>query len=253
MRDNTKDAAHADTAGKTKKGTRDNASGATARVSANEFVPKPCGLCSLPHQDSKLEKVGTSRWPYRYIPRLPTTASTKKYGMVTILQVQKEPDLLRFYQHIMSTSLGEIRCRGVWHIVLGWQFYVHTAVSSESLAEAVGSYLAVTRRHNINSNLSMKHLVWSSKLRAIGLTGFGGEEGVMALALNTHFQCDGPEGWHFIAKRRKHKTQSAAELRHEVRLLSKPKWFQVYLFDLIASRAIKLCKHLPSCWRGVIG
>ena len=203
------------------------------------------------------DKIDTSRWPYRYIPRLPTTASTKKYGMVTILQVQKEPDLFRFYQHIMSTSLDEIRCRGVWYIVLGWQFYVHTAVSSESLAEAVGSYLAVTRQHNINGTLSMKHLVWSSKLRAIGLTGFGGEEGVMALALNTHFQCDGPEGWHFIAKRRKHKTLSAAELRQEVRLLSTPKWFQVYLFDLIASRAIKLCKHLPrpetallaSCWR----
>ena len=79
----------------------------------------------------------------------------------------------------------------------------------------------------------------------------------MALALNTHFQCDGPEGWHFIAKRRKHNELSTAELRREVRLLSTPKWFQVYLFDLIASRAIKLCKQLPrpetallaSCWR----
>ena len=79
----------------------------------------------------------------------------------------------------------------------------------------------------------------------------------MALALNTHFQCDGPEGWHPIAKRGKHKTPSAGELHREVRLLSMPKWFQVYLFDLIASRAIKLCNQLPrpetallaSCWR----
>ena len=39
--------------------------------------------------------------------------------------------------------------------------------------------------------------------------------------------------------------------------LGVPKWFQEYLFDLIASRAIKLCKQLPrpetallaSCWR----
>ena len=177
--------------------------------------------------------------------------------MITILQVQKEPDLLRFYQHIQSSSLHDIRCREVWHIVLGWQFYVHTAVSSESLAEAVGSYLAITRRHNINGKLSLKHLVWSSKLRAIGLTGFGGEEGGMALALNNYFECDSPDGWHFIAKRRKHNELSIAELRREVRLLSTPKWFQVYLFDLIASRAIKLCKQLPrpetallaSCWR----
>ena len=62
----------------------------------------------------------------------------------------------------------------------GMAFFVHTSVSSESLAEAVGSYLAVTRRHNINGKVSMKHLVWSSKLRAIDLTGFGGEDGVMA-------------------------------------------------------------------------
>ena len=131
-------------------------------------------------------------------------------------------DLGRF-RALQSSSLDEIRCRGVWYIVLGWQFYVHTAVSSESLTEAVGSYLAITRRHSINGKLSLKHLVWSSKLRAIGLTGFGGEEGVMALALNTYFECDGPEGWHFIAKRRKHNTLSTAELRREVRLLSTPK------------------------------
>ena len=67
----------------------------------------------------------------------------------------------------------------------------------------------------------------------------------MALALNNYFECDSPYGWHFIAKRRKHNELSIAELRREVRLLSTPKWFQVYLLDLIASRAIKLCKALP--------
>ena len=98
---------------------------------------------------------------------------------------------MRFYRHIMTTELAEIRCRDVWHIVMAWHFYVHTSVSSESLAEAVGSYLAVTRRHNINGTLSMKHLVWSSKLRAFGLKGFGGEDGIMAYALNTHFSAPG--------------------------------------------------------------
>ena len=123
-----------------------------------------------------------------------------------MLQVEKTRDLMRFYQHVMTTSLAEIRCRDVWHIVMAWHFYVHTSVSSESLAEAVGSYLAVTRRHNIYGNVSMTHLVWSSKLRAFGLKGFGGEDGTMAYALNTHVQCSGPEGWHFVAKRAKQKT-----------------------------------------------
>ena len=95
------------------------------------------------------DKIDTSRWPYRYIPQLPTMASTPRYGKVEILQVEKTRDLMRFYQHIMTTELAEIRCRDVWHIVMAWHFNVHTSVSSESLAEAVGPYLAVTRRHNI--------------------------------------------------------------------------------------------------------
>ena len=121
--------------------------------------------------------------------------------MLKFCKVEKPRDLMRFYQHIMTTELAEIRCRDVWHIVMAWHFYVHTSVSSESLAEAVGSYLAVTRRHNINGTLSMKNLVWSSQLRAFGLKGFGGEDGIMAYALNTQFQCSGPEGLHFVAKR----------------------------------------------------
>ena len=49
------------------------------------------------------DKIDTSRWPYRYIPQLPTMASTPRYGKVEILQVEKTRDLMRFYQHIMTT------------------------------------------------------------------------------------------------------------------------------------------------------
>ena len=135
---------------------------------------------------------------------------------------------MRFYQHTMSTALADIRARDVWHIVMTWHFYVHTSVSSESLAEAVGSYFAVTRRRNINGILSMKHIVWSSKVRALGLKGLG-EDGIMAHALNTHFQCSGPEGWHFHAKSAKQKTMTTVQMRNEVRLLSKPEWLPRYL------------------------
>jgi hypothetical protein len=91
----------------------------------------------------------------------------------------------------------------------------------------------------------MKNLVWSSQLRAVGLQGFGGEEGVMAYALNTHFQCRGPEGWHVVAKRATKGKKCAAEIHNEVRLLSKPPWFGTHLFDLIATTSFTLCKHLP--------
>ena len=43
----------------------------------------------------------------------------------------------------------------------------------------------------------------------------------MAYALNTHVQCSGPEGWHFVAKRAKQKTMTAVQMRNEVRLSSK--------------------------------
>ena len=191
------------------------------------------------------DKIDTSRWPYRYIPELPALASSPRYGRVEILQVEETRDLTRFYQHIMTTELAEIRCRDLWNIVTAWQFYVHASVSSESLAEAVASYLAVTRRHNINGSLSMKHIVWSSKLRAVGLKGFGGEDGIMAHALNIHFQCSGPEGWHFVAPRAQPKKMTTAQMRNEVRLLSKPQWFHSYLFDLVATKSIHLCKLLP--------
>ena len=124
-------------------------------------------------------------------------------------------------------------------------FFVHTAVASESLAESVASFLQVARRHNSNGKLAMRHLVWSSQLRAVGCRGFGGEEGLMAQALNIHFQCEGPEGWHFTTTTRSKTQKRAAELRNQLRLLNVPTWFGQYLPDLIASRSLKLCKILP--------
>ena len=79
----------------------------------------------------------------------------------------------------------------------------------------------------------------------------------MAYALNTHFQYSGPEGWHFHAKHAKQNTMTAVQMHNEVRLLSKPEWFHRYLFDLIATQSMHVCKPLPrpeaallaSCWR----
>ena len=126
---------------------------------------------NLPFRVSANNLPWPSNWAYRWIPPLPVKVSSPRYGKVEILQVEKTRDLMRFYQFIMSTPLEEIRARGVWHIVMAWHFYAHTSVSSESLAEAVGSYFAVTRRHNINGILSI--IVRSSKLRALGLKGLG--------------------------------------------------------------------------------
>ena len=70
-------------------------------------------------------------------------------------------------------------------------------------------------------------------------------------------QCSGPEGLHFCRETCNAKTMTVVQMRNEVRLLSKPQWFHTYLFDLIATKRIHLCKPLPrpeaallaSCWR----
>ena len=56
-----------------------------------------------------VSEVETSGWGHRYVPRLPAMASARKYGSIQILAARTEPDLPKFYQYIMSTSVDEIR------------------------------------------------------------------------------------------------------------------------------------------------
>ena len=65
-----------------------------------------------------VREVDTSGWGHRYVPRLPAMASARKYGSIQILAAHTEPDLTKLYQYIMSTSVDEIRCREIWHIVV---------------------------------------------------------------------------------------------------------------------------------------
>ena len=60
------------------------------------------------------DKIDMSRWAHRFIPQLPARACTQRYGEVDLLEVQREPDMLKFYQYTMATSLTEIRCRDLW-------------------------------------------------------------------------------------------------------------------------------------------
>ncbi len=135
-------------------------------------------------------------------------------------------------------------CKGIWHIVAAWHFAVHASTSSESLAESVGPFLEVSRRHNLNGLLATKRVVWSSQLRAAGLRGFGGEEALLSLALIFHFQSHGPEGWHFHAPHA-HERPGAAQLQREVALQNQPDWFHTYLEDLVEIGRLNPCKSLP--------
>jgi hypothetical protein len=185
-----------------------------------------------------------SRWPPRYVPPVGTKVASKHHGTCVIQHVSLEPDMQRHYEFAMSTPLEEIRCRKIWHMVVAWHYYVHVSTSSESLAESVGSMLSFMRRANNNGKLSVKHIVWAAQLRALGLRGTGGEDGILTMALNHHFKCTGPSGWHFQPSRTKlpdsvdHKCWQ--QVLRDVRLAQKPQWFGTPLHDLVARRAMVL-------------
>ena len=101
---------------------------------------------------------------------------------------------MKLYSYVQSTPLCEIRARKIWHIVICWQYLVHVAVSTESLAETVGSFLSQIDKSQ--PNLSITSIAWGAQLKALGIHGTGGEEGFHSMALNSHFACQGPEGWH---------------------------------------------------------
>ena len=58
------------------------------------YEPKSCVVKTVNTTDHRpfrvsADKIDTSRWPCRYIPQLPTLASTPRHGQVEFLQVEK--------------------------------------------------------------------------------------------------------------------------------------------------------------------
>jgi hypothetical protein len=212
------------------------------------FVLQSLTLCKMHGDETCFQATlkdirDASRWPPRYIPRVGTHISSLRHGLCVVRDVQKKTDMTRFYKYVMSSSLGEIRARAVWHIVFAWHFCVHASTSSESLAESVGSFLSSLRRQNVSHSLGTKRIAWGAQLKSAGLKGTGGEDGIMAMALNVHFDTQGPEGWHFVSKSSADggKT-SLVHFRSQARLCNQPAWVSSYLTDVVRRRRMVLTK-----------
>ena len=91
-------------------------------------------------------------------------------------------------------------------------------------------------------------LVNAALSRVAGLRGVGGEEGILATALNMHFRCKGPEGWHFVQRSRPLAIGAAAKkaaLRNEVRRSKLPSWVDSLVMDLWRERQLRFVNILP--------
>lgn len=186
-----------------------------------------------------------SQWPPRFFPKSGTHVHVRKHGRCIFMRANRSPDLMRFYKHVLSAPISEIRSRTIWHIAFAWHFYVHVSTSSESLAECVGSFLQTLRRQNVTCQLSTKRIAWATQLKAAGLRGLGGEEGILSMALNVHFNSQDPSGWHFQSKSANGDRKTKIDIHKEVRLSKQPSWVAALLVDLIRTRKLKVCKQLP--------
>ena len=80
-----------------------------------------------------------------------------------------------------------------------------------------------------------------------GLRGLGGEDDILSTALNMHFACPSPEGWHFMTSRRL--AIGSSDVRQgiveEVRRAALPPWIADTVRDLSCSRRMRFAIRLP--------
>ncbi len=171
-------------------------------------------------------------------------------GWARVVACSQEPDMCRIYQTVMSTPLSQVRSRGVWHAVRLFHRVVHMSISSEALAEHAGSVLRFAERRARETHVG--RLVGAARLRMSGLGGLGNEAAVWAAALNLHFRCDSPQGWHFTLRKKRVRgprarlvdgaTASHESIRAAARAEKLPLWAHTLLRDCHAHH---FCKPLP--------
>ena len=203
----------------------------------------------LPWIASAVDIREAGHWQH-FIPRPGTRAHSRQYGRCVIVEVVTKPIMTKVYKYVLSTALAEVRSLGLWNIVVAFHRCVHIGRPSESLAETVGGVL-----NNLEAKWSSSHpmgthfIVNAAMARIAGLRGVGGEEGVLTTALNMHFRCNGPEGWHFVQRGRPLATGTAekkAELKNVVRRSNLPPWVDSLVRDLWGKRELQFVKPLPS-------
>ena len=151
----------------------------------------------------------------------------------------------------MTTPYSEISCLKIHRVVHSYLRCTLLALPSESLAECVGSVLTDAAQKATGKPKEVDAFIQATIIRLAGLRGHGGEEGILADALNTHFSGfgQGPEAWHFKKTSRAggegcvvHKR---IELQRSIRLQHCQPWVATPLVDVVRCKSLRPCKILP--------
>ena len=165
-----------------------------------------------------------------------------------VVDTLTEANISRVYPQVLTTPLAEIRCLGIWHLVASFHRCIHMNRSSESIAESAGSILSfIDAKWRSGPSMPVSYVVSSAMVRMAGIRGLGGEDGVLATALNMHFASSGPEGWHFQTRRPLAPSRACqkAEIVREVRQALLPPWIQFTVRDLALTRRMRFARKLP--------
>ena len=187
----------------------------------------------------------------QWVPPRGMLAHSNIAGKCMIVSHKRSTNMSKLYAYVMTTPIAEVRCVGVWNVIVAWHRGVHMGRASESLAECAGSVLRhMEMKWKGCHPRNVRQLIWAANFRMAGLRGVGGEEGFLATALNVHFQNFGPEHWHFRTRSQPTSGSSVvkrAHVREAVRRQALPAWVDNLWHDLCASRqvrvAVKLGQH----------
>ena len=190
---------------------------------------------------------------HTHIPAVGTSVRVKGQCRCTVLEVETRVCNTRLHRFIMSTRYEEIHALQVWHVVRAYHRCTLLGVPSESIAECVGSVLADAAGRCAGRPKDVTPFIQATTVRMCGLRGHGDEEGILADALNTHFNGQGPDCWHMRRWRRRRRdsvhldgaAMARAILQRRMRLQHLPPWVSSPLRDVYCRGEQLYCKRLP--------
>lgn len=186
-----------------------------------------------------------------FIPRVGGFVHSKRHGKCQVEAITKRVSSTKLLRYIMTTPYSEISCLKIHRVVHSYLRCTLLALPSESLAESVGSVLTDAAQKATGKPKEVDAFIQATIIRLAGLRGHGGEEGILADALNTHFSGfgQGPEAWHFKKTSRAggegcvvHKR---IELQRSIRLQHCQPWVATPLVDVVRCKSLRPCKILP--------
>ena len=160
-------------------------------------------MSSLPvyHWPSSLLCSKTCRWNSvraalgkRVLVRIPANVPSILEG--TLVGIRKAPDEAKLYKIVMTSDYCSIHEAEVWHITRLWHRVYMLGVTTEQLAEMVGSLLTKQVRARLGRKPRLGDVIGAVRLRSSGIWGDGCADGFLRRCLDLFFSSRDDE-WHF--------------------------------------------------------